>query len=228
MTNPTNGSVAGAVEYDAAAVTAADKKVYSHRAKLICGLEGGMPLNMTLPAMCKVRGHLLASVPSDTASIAAVTLGMGDALVPALFANCPRVGWVAGLELIDYVSGEPQACAEKMLRGSTAGRSLQWGVDVLAVTQLPVPVAAARSTAILAYSFDESIVPKARAHWYALLEADRRVVAVATTWHRGLDMGSLLPSFKLQTKLRAPMEGGNCSRTMLILYRASNAQRLSI
>ena len=134
MTNPTNGSVAGAVEYDAAAVTAADKKVYSHRAKLICGLEGGMPLNMTLPAMCKVRGHLLASVPSDTASIAAVTLGMGDALVPALFANCPRVGWVAGLELIDYVSGEPQACAEKMLRGSTVGRSLQWGVDVLAVT----------------------------------------------------------------------------------------------
>jgi len=202
-------------------VTAEDRRIYKDRARLVCGVEGGMPLNMTLPAMCFTRAQLL-SIPKHRVSV--VTLGMCDALMPALFSLNDNVRHVGGIELINYSSGHPQACATAMFNGRDVQTSLVWGQDIMALSTLvgtltPTQWEDGTMVDVVAYAMDTSIIIPARAHWYRLLEADSRVCAVATAYHASFDLNRALPSFQVIHSYRVNLEGGNCSRRMIILRR---------
>ena len=202
--------------------TKTDHEIYAKRHTLQCGVEGGMPLNMTLPAMCYTRNVAVALLPSPQTKFGVAVIGMGDGVMLALFETCILCDSVGGVELMLHGREAPDltyiAMSSLIPRASPVQRFLYWETDVKSLTGLASTLAPT-STFIIAYGFDDSIEPSARKHWYGLLETELRVGIICTTWHAGLDLELLLPSFVIRAKFRVNLEGGNCSRTMLILTR---------
>jgi hypothetical protein len=198
-----------------------DCRIYANRNRLACGVDGGMPLNMTLHAICRTRDLAVALLPQGP--FAAIAVGMGDALVPALFAAVPHCVEVGGVELFvhgDESWGERFHCA-KMLREARETpipTSFLWDTDVLALKEA-AQLAPHTSAPLVAYGFDDSIPEAARRHWYWLLEQEPRACVVCTTAQSRLNLQLLLPSFAERARFKVGLEGGNCSRTMVLLQR---------
>ena len=201
-----------------------DYLIYKHRFHLICGAEGGMPLNMTRPAQMKTIGKLLLHVRAN--NFGAVNLGMGDAMALALFAaRGARV--LGGVEVCSYAPHYlAQEHARKMLTVSgfpdrPERAMLKWGVDASTLSNLSeiLPDVISEDIDLVSYSLDDSIPIPARINWYRLIELEKRVVAIATTLHHSLNTELLLPSFELVDSYRINLEGGSCSRTMRIYKR---------
>jgi hypothetical protein len=200
-----------------------DSLIYSRRFRLICGSEGGMPLNMTRPAQIDtIRKLLLHARPNQ---FGAISLGMGDAMALALFA-ARGARFVGGVEVCSYA---PHCLAQEHARNMLAVVSnfaperamLKWGVDASKLSNLTeiLPDIVDQDIDLVSYSLDDSIPLPARINWYRLIEQEKRVVAISTTLHHKLDTKVLLPSFELMDSYRINLEGGNCSRTMRIYKR---------
>lgn len=207
-----------------AIVTRTDHEIYAKRHALQCGVDGGMPLNMTLPAMCYTRNVAVSLLPSPRTEFGVAAIGMGDGVMLALFETCTLCSSVGGVELVLHGLDDPEITFSSMSalihRETPAKRYLYWQKDVKSLTTVASSLAPS-SSFIIAYGFDDSIELSARKHWYGLLEAEVLVGIICTTWHAGLEIGRLLPSFVIRAKFRVNLEGGNCSRTMLILTRVS-------
>lgn len=193
-----------------------DNIIYMRRARLIAGIGGGTPLNLTRPAMTKILDYI---IPLDV-NWQGVVVGHGDGLVPAMMYARPHNIGVGGVEwLVDLDSGYLSKSAAKMFGKPEPPKTLCWGTDVMSLSSLSPLLGANGDIPIIAYGFDDSIPPDARLHWYKLLETNRNVISVATTMYHGFDMSELLPSFVETNKFPVNMEGGRCRRTMLIFKR---------
>ena len=176
------------------------QEIYAGRDKLFCGINGGMPINLQRGSFVKT---MLAIAEGGTDCI---VLGHGDGVAAAALAYLTG-GRVAGVEI------------NPMLRFGFDMDSarLHWDTDILSIRALAD--ISPGTVPVLAYSMDDSVPQAARRHWYRLIEADSRVHRVCTALHRSLDLSFWLPSFRLVQKFRVMLEGGRCSRTMLILSR---------
>jgi hypothetical protein len=190
--------------------------IYSLRAKLIAGTEGGMPLNLTLPAM---KRTLQAIVPSNDIDWQGVVLGHGDALVPALMHAMPRNVGIGGVEwMSEGTDHYLRIAASRMLANVVVPDTICWGTDITNIESLG-DMLSCRTAPVVAYAFDDSIPTPARKHWYSLLRSEPLVMSVATTFHHKIDLKECLPEFKEVDRFRVSLAGGKCSRTMIILFR---------
>jgi hypothetical protein len=190
------------------------RSIYRLRDKLMTASEGGMTLNLTSGAIHRT----ISTCAIGLANWHGVVIGAGDGLVPAIMLEHGAAS-SSGVEFNSFPGGGPQLASKRMVEAA-GGQPCKvlWGTDVLEVTHLQELVDNHLGP-IVAYGFDDSIPPEARCHWYDLLENNGQVQKVATTWHHALDLQELLPSFVQVEKFRVGMEGGNCSRTMLLLER---------
>ncbi len=210
------------------------RQIFARRFKLATGVGGGIPLGMGLGSQLRVlRALMAAGNAADASATGVVALGFGDAMPLALLRALGLGGPLGGAEFNAFEGHQgAQSAARRMLALATPGVAstddddpvlplrLHWGLDILDVQTLQelVPPTVG-GPPLLAYSFDDSIPLPARRWWYALLERDERVRAVCTAWHASLPLATLLPSFRLARKMRVRLEGGRCSRTMLVLQR---------
>lgn len=193
-----------------------DRLIYKQRDKLACGVLGGMPLNMTLGNICRIRDLSRGLLASPQIQFGVVVLGMGDGLVPVLFASIKLCIHVGGVEV---VPGPPSAFKRMLDFASVpTATSLYWGTDVSTVQVLDI-LMPYNVQQVVAYGFDDTIPELARKHWYTLLVRDERVNVVCTCFSRKLDLSILLPLFKVVHRFRVYLEGGKCSRIMIILQR---------
>ena len=200
-----------------------EQKVYSLRYKDMVGMDGGTTLGLTFGSLSKT----LRALVSDLSSYSAVTLGMGDALAPAMLLAM-GANSVGGVELNGFDGHlTAQLHAERMILATGRGydtevrRNLYWGTDILTVPRLGNIVSVPpRQGSIAAYSFDDSIPEDARRHWYTLLADCPSVARVATCYNARIDLEDALPGFVEVDRFRITMEGGKCSRTMLLLRRS--------
>jgi hypothetical protein len=211
-------------------MTALDKQIYKSRMTLMSGVSGGMPLNMTLPAMCRTRTAAVTLLPKYQ-NFGSIILGMGDGLVSVLFQADPYCIHVGGVEFSPD-GGEWGLRAHFINMSSrligfdpSVVDSMVWNTDVLSLSSLNSMLlpAICLNMPLIAYGFDDSIPVNARKHWYSLLQADERVKVVCTTFHGGLRLDVLLPDFVQRHKYKVRLEGGKCCRTMLILKRAKSS-----
>jgi hypothetical protein len=201
------------------------KEIHKNRFKLISGIDGGIPLNMTFGYTCKVLRELVFTASSFDFSVVAMGFGDGEQLAMFLAFGAKRVG---GLEVSRF-GGEASYYAERMFSivGSVVPESLKWGVDIQSIDSL-LNILNDTGDRILAYSFDDSIPLKARIHWYNLIENDDRVIGVVTTYNSRLALDIYLPSFDEVIKIPVKLEGGKCQRTIIILkkkYNSGNSDR---
>ena len=190
------------------------KAIYRLRAKLMTGLEGGTTLNLTSGAIHRT----ISTCATGMMNWHGVVIGAGDGLVPAIMLEHGATS-SSGVEFNSFPGGGPQLASKRMVKAAgDQPCKIEWDKDVLELKDLEELVEQ-HNGPIVAYGFDDSIPPEARCHWYDLLEENLQVQKVATTWHHGLDLDDLLPSFAQIAKFRVAMEGGNCSRTMLVLER---------
>ena len=181
-------------------------------------MNGGSSLGMTYGSIMRVMELLLENIPPIFSSI---TLGMGDGVIPAMFV-AKGAYHVAGLELDGFAGHRTgQLHASRMIeatgRGDMISSDLRWGVDVLDITKISSMIP--HGGPILAYGFDDSIPEIARRHWYKLLHECPQVHRIATCYNSHIDLDQELPEFREIARTRVTLEGGRCSRLMIILER---------
>ena len=198
------------------------KRVYNKRYKeIVCICGGGTPLGLTYNNVIQV----LSILTMNLSEFSIVTLGMGDALVPAL-SLAMGATHVGGVELDSFsYHNTAQIHAENMIIESDhipaiVMPNLHWGTDILNIPNITSILPSDDiKTNILAYGFDDSIPEKARRHWYHILEIQPRVKRIATCYNKRLDMNKILSNFAEISRFKVRIESSKCTRTMIILQR---------